>query len=477
MYPLDYAIINSLSKGVFYVSYLFFTYHTLHERSLFCKNKGMSSCCVRNTCISLLLKRSTKASICTTSRSSLSPHAQSEKNNPACHSNGDEERVPFFAAQYTKGLEHDTTTGLLTDAGQQSYKELITAMNNGNQSSFNAITLAGPRKLVNPQGGLTFSLEGRDSSLFILPEFPKLKSKKAAALLIELYLMELCRDVYFNDYGTGRGTDATGTGGSWTNMSAAVLEDLGCAYTGPRNAQGIVDASVLFRGTTYGNLVGPYISQFLLLPLNLIPKSTFPGSLGLNNLSQGVFTRTQLQPIPAAKDFVVSYSDFIAVQNGTIPQPYTAQDYNATQQRYLIDGHDFTGYVHFDCPNQEYYNVLNILFSLPFPFSPTNPYANGTAHNEGGFVTFGYFDAYAMIGTVLQEAGKAAWAQKWRVQRALRPEEFAGLVHTAKTTGTNPFKLDSSLFKRHVQYGISGTREGTKWSKWFGYLSSESSIS
>ena len=48
-------------------------------------------------------------------------------------------------------------------------------MNNGEQSSFNAITLAPrSRKLVNPQGGLTFSLEGCDSSKFVLPEFPKL---------------------------------------------------------------------------------------------------------------------------------------------------------------------------------------------------------------------------------------------------------------------------------------------------------------
>lgn len=374
-----------------------------------------------------------------------------KKNNPACHSNGDEERVPDFAAQFTKGLEHDTTTGLLTAAGQASYKELIAAMNNGEQSSFNAITLAPhSRKLVNPQGGLTFSLEGCDSSKFVLPEFPKLCSKKAAALLIELYLMELCRDVYFSDYGTGQGTDAAGKKCSLTNQAAAVLQDLGSAYTGPRNAEGIVDAHVLFRGSTYGNLIGPYLSQFLLLPLNVIPKSTFPGTLGLNNLPQEVFIRTQQQPIPAAKDFVVSFSDFIATQNGTIPQPYTASDYIANQLRYMIDGRDLTGYVHFDYPSQAYNNTLNILFSLPFPFSPTNPYVNGTAPNEGGFVTFGFMDAYAMIGTVLQEAGKASWAQKWRVQRALRPEEFAGLVNQAKTTGTNPFDLNSSLFKCHA---------------------------
>ena len=90
--------------------------------------------------------------------------------------------------------------------------------------------------MVNPQGGLTFSLEGADSSLFALPSFPELSSPEAAAILLEDYLMVLCRDVYFSDYGTGLRTDATTVGtGSLTNNAAAVLQDLGSAYTGPRN--------------------------------------------------------------------------------------------------------------------------------------------------------------------------------------------------------------------------------------------------
>ena len=48
------------------------------------------------------------------------------------------------------------------------------------------------------------------------------------------------------------------------------------------------------------------------------------------------------------------------------------------------------------------------------------------------------------------EAGKAAWAQKWRAYRTLRPEAFAGLVNYVKTTGTNPFNLNESLFALHA---------------------------
>ena len=79
----------------------------------------------------------------------------------------------------------------------------------------------------------------------------------------------VCRDVLFNEYGTGVNSDVDPVyGGSLTAHAAAVLNDLGDAYHGPRNPlTGQVDASVLFRGNAEGALVGPYVSQFFLVPL------------------------------------------------------------------------------------------------------------------------------------------------------------------------------------------------------------------
>jgi len=366
-----------------------------------------------------------------------------QKNNAIeTQNNGDEQSVPNFAAQFSKALEHNFINGLLTAQGVSSYKQLVTAINNGKQADFNAIVRApgATRKLVDPQAGLAFSLQGADSSLFETPRFPTISSSSAAAELIENYLLELDRDVLFSEYGTGMGTDSNGSGGSLTNDAAAVLQDLGAAYTGPRNAFGVVDASVVFRGNFYGSLLGPYISQFFYLPVSTVGAPNFNPSLFINC--------DQNYPIASGREFGISFNDFVAIQNGSIPKPYTAADFNG--KRHSIIGRDIGSWVHFDTAYEAYYNALTILAANNFPLSPFLPYLNGSITNEVPFATLGVPDAFAMIGDVSAEAFKAAWAQKWRADRALRPEAFAGLVQQVKVTGQNPFNLNASLFVPHA---------------------------
>lgn len=361
--------------------------------------------------------------------------------------NGDEQNVPGFAAQFNKTFQHDPVTGLLTAQGQQSYAQLVIAIKSGLQADFNAIVRApgATVKLVNPQAALAFSLQGADSSLFVIPLFPTLSSPQMAALMIEDYLMVLCRDVQFSDYGTGAGTDTPGLGASAskTNDAAAVLQALGTAYTGPRNGGGIVDASVLFRGNGYGSLIGPMVSQFLLLNV----KTVFPGGVGAANLAPAPFVIfNQQRAIAQTREFGVTFADFVALCNGTIPRGYLITDYDPVNKRYAITGRDLASYAHFDVDYEAFYNAAYILAGFGFPFSAALPYFNGSITNEGAFVTMGIIDVFGMIGGVATEALKASWALKWRAQRALRPEQFGGLVHNAQVSGTNPFNLDSSLF-------------------------------
>src|SRR5690348_15946295 len=66
-----------------------------------------------------------------------------EPNNCIMHeNNGDEKQINDFAAQFTKGLEHDPVTGLLTPNGQQNYKKLLKALNTGSQKTYNDIQRA-----------------------------------------------------------------------------------------------------------------------------------------------------------------------------------------------------------------------------------------------------------------------------------------------------------------------------------------------
>jgi hypothetical protein len=82
----------------------------------------------------------------------------------------------------------------------------------------------------------------------------------------ELYWMALCRDVAFRDYGTGANTDAAGnTAAAATSLSTMPIVAGGefTQFMGPKVGDTVTPAT-LFRGFTRGDLVGPYLSQFLL---------------------------------------------------------------------------------------------------------------------------------------------------------------------------------------------------------------------
>lgn len=370
--------------------------------------------------------------------------------------NGDETAIPHFAAQFSKSFEHDPVTGLLTPAGQAAYQQLVKALTTGNQADFNAIARAAGsvRLFVNPQAALAYSMEGRDTSLIPMPDAPLLRSKDAAADMLEVYLKALCRDVHFNDYGTGQRTDNAGGGVSLTGKAVRVLQDLNDVYEGPRNGQGNVDSSVLFRGLDHTAATGPYVSQFLLQPmLPLFPAGCAPfiaRLTGVQNFNMTAMLQNQKLPIPQQREFGVSWNDYIAIQNGSIPKVYATSDYHSTERRYPITGRDLGGYVHMDGPYEPYYNALRVLASYGFPISRTSPYRRaGVITNETAGHQMGAPDAFALVGGVCLEGFKHAWAHKWRGQRRLRPEAFAGLIHRVKVTGQNPLGLHAALFASH----------------------------
>ena len=81
-----------------------------------------------------------------------------------------------------------------------AFENFKTALRTGNPEDFEEIIMGGGRKLVGPQGGLAFDLEGCDSQKFgsapaplcqetveIVPPAPALASAAYGTELIELY--------------------------------------------------------------------------------------------------------------------------------------------------------------------------------------------------------------------------------------------------------------------------------------------------
>src|SRR2546428_441616 len=165
--------------------------------------------------------------------------------------NGDEVLYPNRIGNFSKALPHND----IGEVDPAAYDSLLTALTTGDPSDFAKIPLGGTVKLANPQGGLAFNLQGTDSGQLTIPPAPAVASAERAGEMVEDYWMALTRDIPFSQYGNEPVTAAA-------VAELNTLSDL----RGPK-VNGRVTPGTLFRGFTPGDMVGPYISQFLLQPV------------------------------------------------------------------------------------------------------------------------------------------------------------------------------------------------------------------
>ena len=326
------------------------------------------------------------------------------RGHPGQSSNGDENRFRNYIGNFSKGLPHNAATGEVDPPA--AYEILLEALRSGPDDDFEAVPpaagVAKPRKFVNPRAGFAFDLEGPDSDAVAIPPAPAVDSAQAAGEAVELYWMALLRDVRFSDYGTAP-------------LALSAIADLNTLsdFRGPK-VGGLVTAQTLFRGASPGDLVGPYVSQFLLLD---VPD----GSLTIAQ------RQTTAQP---NVDYMTSWGAWLDVQNG---DDTSATDLFEATPRYIRNGRDLATYVHFDALYEAYLNACLILLAANAPFDIGMPYR--TSHRQQGFGTFGGPHVLSLVTEVATRALKAVWRQKWLVHRRLRPEAYGGLVQRVKMDG------------------------------------------
>ncbi len=358
---------------------------------------------------------------------------------PAHPNNGDEALYPNKIACYSKGLPHNQ----LGEVDVNAYQALLNALSSGQPNDFEAIPMGAPdpalrRRFVNPQAGLAFELEGTDSHALALPPAPAFSSAEGAGEIVENYWMALTRDVPFAEYDTS----------PLTQLAAADLSRLS-DFRGPKHA-GQVTTGTLFRGLTPGDSTGPYLSQFLWLPV----------PYGATFIEQRMRTKV------AGIDYLTQYSDWLSCQQGFVPSQPEPFD---PVRRYIRNGCDLAQWVHIDVLYQAYFHALMALLAPPAsdfalsgmgaPFDPGNPYLHSLT--QDGFCTFGGPHIAALMTEVSTRALKAVWYQKWFVHRRLRPEVFAGRIHN-HLTGAAHYPLESddllgslalqAVYDRHGTY-------------------------
>ena len=347
--------------------------------------------------------------------------AQARTPLPKLPVNGDES-LPGYIGSFSKCLPHDALG--VVDAN--AFRALVKAMDTGHPADLAAIPRGGTAKLANPQAAFAFSLHGGDSHSFDMPAPPAFSSAWEAGEMVEVYLHALLRDLPFEEYPS-----------SPLAATASVRLNALSDFRGPRNA-GLVTPGTLFRGETAGDLVGNFVSQFLLMPV----------PFGASSLHRQIRTTQQ------GDDHMTTVAACLAVQNGTAP--LTANQYDPTP-RLIGTARDLGEYVHKDFSYQAFLETALILLGTGAPVNPGNPYT-GSA-NQGAFITFGGPDILTLVAEAANEALKAAWFHKWRLHRRLRPEEFATRVHTHKTGAAtypiHPDVLDSPVLAE--LYALHGT--------------------
>lgn len=360
--------------------------------------------------------------------------------HPAQASNGEEGAYTnpapgglSYIANYSKGLPHFNAGNNVGQVDPAAYRAMVRALVSGNPADYEQIPMGTPvphpRKFVNPQAGLGFDLEGPDAWAAAIPPAPRIDGAENAAEMAELYWMALLRDVRFTDYGTGTGSDA---GANNSAAAANALTNDFSAFSGPRDGAGNVTPSTLFRGFTPGDLVGPYISQFLLKPVVF-------GTLRFEQLQQTAKPNL---------DYLIDPAEWLSIQDGNQP---AALDQFDPLRRYIRTPRDLATYVHFDALYEAYLNACLILLDLRAPFDPGNPYTDSAT--QQGFGTFDGPHILSLVTEVASRALKAVWYQKWFVHRRLRPEAFGGLIHHHLVPGPPAYPINPEI----LDTGAGGT--------------------
>ncbi len=317
------------------------------------------------------------------------------KNLPKAEhvTNGDEQRYPNRINSFSKTLLHDQFGHVSRDA----YNSMIRAIESGKKADFEAIFRGGNVRLKNPTGAYNYQLGGADQSQFVIPPAPAFSSAEQAASITESYWQSLTRDVPFAEY-EGNNTIA---------RACAELSGLQ-AHGGPR-VSGRVTPGAIFRGQTPGDLVGPYISQFLMGPFKM-------GHLMVD--------QKQLSATPGL-DFMANYSDYLGIQLGEGKGPGNKYE---TTARYVRNGRDLATLVHFDWHFSPHYHALWTLLGYGADcYTESNPYTS--ARGQEPYINFGAPDSFDFVSRAGKPAFHAAWYQKWMVHRQARPEVFACRIH------------------------------------------------
>ncbi len=342
--------------------------------------------------------------------------------------NGDEE-LPKKVMSFTKGLLHNTTTGLIEN--EDDFQKFVDGICSGDPEIIKQTPL-GPngdwksdkgqriktvRAWESAGAGLAFDLQGPDAQSVTMPPPPALGSDELTAEMAEVYCQAVLRDIPFTEFSSRNEVQNCIDG---LNQLPFFTNDF-------RGGEPDLSSESVFRGFTEGDQVGPYLSQFLLCGNNGRNKKGEPTEFGIKDglINYGAITIDQQVRQAEQKDYMTEWKEYIDVQNGADFRGQEDYAYRRVR-RFITTGRDLATYVHYDALYQAYLNACLILLGHRAEFDKGVPFkGNDTNDRQQGFALFGDPHILTLVTEVATRALKAVRFQKFNIHRRLRPEALA----------------------------------------------------
>ena len=406
------------------------------------------------------------------------------RNHETHKANGDEQRYAsaLYFMSFTKGLPHNPETGLLGDP--RDFVEFRRAIDDGfidpftdrvrHGAQFEVCAVAGGyqvqatsnptndfRQWEAPTAGLAFDLEGPDAQAVTMPPAPALRDSSGHAnpeLILEMaevYELAILRDQSFRDFEAGTSNSTITSSIDRLNGLEGIRDQ---TDQRPRkvDSNGYLDPQTVFRGSSPGVEVGPYLSQFLLMG-NEGREPTGRGN-GSGSVAEGLITYGALQvdqKVPVATpgcDYMVTMPTYVAAQRGLAPAPETYVPGPASPagtprpaRRFIQTPRDLATYVHYDALYEAYLNACLILLAMRAPLDPAFDHLSGdgtaagnstTRRQASGFALYGGPHILTLVTEVATRALKAVRFQKFNNHIRLRPEALAARVELERLRST-----------------------------------------
>ena len=389
-----------------------------------------------------------------------------------------------YPANFTKGLLHDKW-GLVKNPSD--YHCLVEAINSPDRTLFEKHIVSAKdhdvkyqchtkktckgeenvewRSWESPRAGHVYELEGPDAGAVGMAPAPRIGSSELAAEMAEVYGLAILRDVPFTEICAGGSRQLCNkeieskesllsaekithllnempfySGKSPCSSTACNTNSLGLnkfernrRYARTQSYTGQLTPDTVFRGSTPGAQVGPYISQFMLIGTKSIAgagggAASYPAKDAAFDLQDGFITYGSLiidqrgLTHKNCLDYMTDWPSWLDVQNGA---NLKGADVFEEDRRFITTPRDLATYVHYDALYEAYLNAALILLGSGAKHSKGFPEPSPSG-NRDAFATFGGPHILSLVTEVATRCLKAVRRQKFNYHRRARPETIGG---------------------------------------------------